>query len=303
MADTTIEWARRPRTDGSLMPGYTFNPWWGCVRVSPACDHCYADSFAHRLGLDLWTANGPRRFFGEKHWQEPERWNAKAAKLGEQHLVFCASMADVGEKRADLDPWREKLWDLIARTPHLVWLLLTKRPQYLRKVVPWRGRWPANVWFGATVESPDYLWRAEELLEADVGVRFISYEPAVGPPAFSDVLGPDRVNWLLIGSESGVQSRPMPLAWAHEAIRQARTMGASPLVKQLDAGLLSLGRKGVAVKDMERLPADLRVRRATFALGNRIAGCPCETHVRADCAWCMGELPEDVCACHGSDGE
>src|SRR5262249_26019968 len=121
---------------------HTFNPWWGCdeARVpdgsmSPECVYCYARTFAKRVGHDIWGADAPRRSFGDKLWVEPEKWNGDAALSGERRRVFCASMADVFEDRPDLDPHRARLWALIERTPHLDWLLLTKRPENAPRMV------------------------------------------------------------------------------------------------------------------------------------------------------------------------
>lgn len=107
----------------------TFNPWWGCVRVSPGCENCYAESFAKRTGNAVWGVQAPRRFFPDKHWSEPRKWNAAAEKAGIRKRVFCASMADAFERREELDPWRAKLFALIEETPWLDWQLLTKRPE------------------------------------------------------------------------------------------------------------------------------------------------------------------------------
>jgi protein gp37 len=93
---------------------HTFNPWWGCTKIEgpngtgSACDHCYAATFAKRTGHDVWGKDGERRFFGDKHWNEPLRWEnerprARAQHRASDHLVFCASMADVFEARDDLD--------------------------------------------------------------------------------------------------------------------------------------------------------------------------------------------------------
>lgn len=65
--DTRIEWTH-----------HTFNPWWGCVRVSDACDHCYAETWAKRFGEDVWGAKSERRFFGDAHWKEPLKWDREA---------------------------------------------------------------------------------------------------------------------------------------------------------------------------------------------------------------------------------
>ena len=173
---------------------HTFNPWWGCTRVSPGCQHCYAETFAKRTGNAVWGKEAPRRFFGDKHWAEPLRWNAEAERSGRPALVFCASMADVFEDRPDLGGERERLWGLVASTPSLIWQLLTKRPENVLRLVPvawteWADafgerhepRWPANVWMGTTVEDQQ---RAEEriprLLEIPAPVRFLSCEPLLG---------------------------------------------------------------------------------------------------------------------------
>src|SRR5579859_1859246 len=112
---------------------HTFNPWWGCVKVSPACDHCYAESFSKRVGQNIWGVDSPRRFFGDKHWTEPLKWNRDALKdFGRPARVFCASMADVFEVRDDLIPHRIRLFDLIKDTPNLLWNLLTKRAQEVK---------------------------------------------------------------------------------------------------------------------------------------------------------------------------
>lgn len=132
---------------------HTFNPWWGCARVSPACEHCYAETFSKRLGQKIWGVRAERRFFGDPHWREPLKWDRRAAKIGERHRVFCGSMCDIFEDRRDLDVHRERLWRLMAETPNLDWLLLTKRPENVALMAPWREPWPFNVWLGTTVED------------------------------------------------------------------------------------------------------------------------------------------------------
>src|SRR4051812_43046764 len=116
---------------------HTFNPWWGCAKVSPACNHCYAETLANRFGGAIWGVKGQRRFFGAAHWTEPEKWNVEAGRAKSRVRVFCASMADVFEDRRDLDAERVKLWALVERTKSLDWLLLTKRPEHVQKLAPW----------------------------------------------------------------------------------------------------------------------------------------------------------------------
>jgi len=176
---TAIEW-----TD------HTFNPWWGCQKISPACANCYAEGVGARFGGGerLWGRDHGIRTFGDEHWNDPIRWNRKAEKAGVSAKVFCGSMCDVFEARADLVAHRNRLWRLIGATPHLTWLLLTKRPELAQVKVParwlpsWNGEWPSNVWIGTTVEDQQ---RADEriphLLRIPAPVRFLSCEPLLGP--------------------------------------------------------------------------------------------------------------------------
>jgi len=261
---------------------HSFNPWWGCVEVSPGCDHCYARQDARRYGHLVWGRDAGRRFFGDGHWSEPLRWDRNAGAAGERRRVFCASMADVGEERDDavgrqMDEARQRLWRVIAGSPRLDWLLLTKRPAGLRRLLPPEIASLPNVWPGVTVERADYTWRIDELLELPcAGRRWISYEPALGPVDFerwlSRPLGtPPALAWVLVGGESGPGARPFAVTWARDVLAQCRAAGVSCFVKQLgtrpfDSDPTESGRS-LPVKlrdrrggDPAEWPADLRVR-------------------------------------------
>ena len=201
---TSIEW-----TD------HTFNPWWGCTKVSPGCDHCYAELWARRVGQAVWGHKKPRRFFRHAHWQQPRAWNSEAAAKRQRRRVFCASMADVFEDRRDLDDARRRLWNLIADTPHLDWQLLTKRPQMVPRLAPWGDNWPDNVWLGTTVEDQDRAdLRLPILLRVPAKVRFLSCEPLIGPVDLSSLVRYEQeIHWIIAGGESGHGSRPMEPAW------------------------------------------------------------------------------------------
>lgn len=199
---------------------HTFNPWWGCVKVSPACQHCYAETWAKRVGQKIWGARAPRRFFGADHWNEPKKWNAEATRQKIRYRVFCASMADVFENRRDLDEERERLWTLIRETPQLDWLLLTKRPELAQRLTPWGDNWPRNVWLGTTVENQEYAAkRIPHLLAAPAYIRFLSCEPLLGPVNLT-ALVPRRkqspLHWIIAGGESGPHSRPMHPQWVRD---------------------------------------------------------------------------------------
>jgi len=171
---------------------HTFNPWVGCMKVSPACDRCYAEAWAKRSGQDgLWA--GERRRTSEANWKQPLIWNRKAKAAGIRAKVFCASLADVFDNQVP-DEWRVDLWRLIEQTPDLDWLLLTKRPQNASRMIVEARRallgadvedrhleWPwPNVWLGTTVENQaEADRRIPHLLSTPAAVRFLSCEPVL----------------------------------------------------------------------------------------------------------------------------
>jgi protein gp37 len=215
---------------------HTFNPWWGCIKVSPACDNCYAELWAKRMGHRLWGREAPRRFFSDAHWREPLRWNEEAARIGSRERVFCASMADVFERRADVNAQRVRLWELIERTPHLDWLLLTKRPQNVERIVPWGSDWPTNVWIGTSIENQSIAEkRLPFLLSLPAAVRFISCEPLLGPLNLRAWFRRRRlhsIDWVIAGGESGTCSRPMHPDWAKSLLKQCQDFGVPFHFKQ-----------------------------------------------------------------------
>ena len=168
---------------------HTFNPWIGCTKVSAACDHCYAEVATptrtlRASGAETWGPHAPRRRTSPANWKKPLAWNRQAQAEGRRYRVFCASLADVGDNHASiLAEWRADLWHLIAATPNLDWLLLTKRPQNIIKMLPhiWGDGWP-NVWIGTTVENQTEAdRRIPHLLAVPAAVRFLSMEPLLGP--------------------------------------------------------------------------------------------------------------------------
>jgi len=203
--DSKIEWTH-----------HTFNPWWGCRKVSPACLHCYAETWARRLALDLWGSKTERRFFKGEYWRQPLKWNRDAERAKTRRRVFCASMADIFEGRAELDQWRERLWPLIEATPWLDWLLLTKRIHNVHRMVPWSGDWPENVWLGTTAETQRWAdRRIPILLELGARIRFVSAEPLLGPLSIAPLLSNQtaKLHWLIAGGESGHGARPTHPQW------------------------------------------------------------------------------------------
>lgn len=216
---------------------HTFNPWWGCTKVSPACDNCYAELWAKRMGHQIWGAKSSRRFFSDIHWNEPLKWNEDAAANKKSHRVFCASMADVFEKRSELNEQRERLWTLIQATPWLDWLLLTKRPQNIASMIPWDdNHWPKNVWLGTTVENQVLAeQRLPHLLKHNASVRFLSCEPLLGAINLEPWINHKilhRIDWVIAGGESGPGARPMHPDWAKKLLKQCQESKISFHFKQ-----------------------------------------------------------------------
>lgn len=251
--NTKIEWA-----------DHTFNPWVGCQKVGPGCDHCYAEGWAKRSGLVQWGPGADRRLTSTANWRQPLKWNAQAKASGQRARVFCASLADVFDN-AVRPEWRSGLWDLIEQTPHLDWLLLTKRPGNIAGMLPvtWGPRGWHNVWLGCTVVNQAEADRdIPKLLAVPARVRFLSIEPLLGPlrlpwahedetlgipddagnlhpmPApfvqrvFNDTLGIPQINWIITGGESGPKARPMHPDWARSLRDQCQAAGVPFLFKQ-----------------------------------------------------------------------
>lgn len=225
--DTKIEWANN-----------TFSPWVGCTKVSAACDSCYAESWAKRSGQPgLWA--GDRRRTTPAYWRQPLKWNAESpAKHGRPTRVFCASLSDVFDNQVPTE-WRNDLWELIGSTPNLIWMLLTKRPQNIAKMLPpaemrpWTGGWPwPNVWLGTTVENQTEAdRRIPLLLKTPAAKRFLSCEPLLGPIDLSPWA--DKISWTIVGGESGPKARPMAKAWAEILRDQCKAADVPFFMKQM----------------------------------------------------------------------
>lgn len=243
---------------------HTFNPWWGCTKVSEACRFCYAERDANRFAPGLWGADAPRKPASEATWREPLRWDRAAEKAGVRRRVFCASMADVFEDRRDLDAARARLWALIETTPNLDWLLLTKRPGRVNALSPlrWLTARPSNAWVGTTVEDQAAAdARIPELLEVHAAVRFLSCEPLLGPVNLGSCLDVEagcpldcaacdhKIDWVIAGGESGAAARPMHPAWIRALRDQCSEAGVPFHFKQWGEFSASIPPAGLKTSD------------------------------------------------------
>jgi protein gp37 len=194
----------------------TFNPWIGCTKISPACDHCYAARDNKlRKWVPAWGEVGkpatPRK--RTKTWGDPLKWNRKAALTGHRPRVFCASLADVFDNEAPQE-WRDDLWQLLRETPNLRWILLTKRIGNAAKMLP--SDWPfPNAGLMSTLENQE-VWDRDypKLARTPAAWHGVSAEPLLSAIDIGDA----KPDWIITGGESGPGFRPLDM----EAVRSLR---------------------------------------------------------------------------------
>lgn len=257
MADNTkIEWADS-----------TANFWIGCTKLSPACDHCYAEAdFDLRKHRVQWGPHGDRSYC-KTGWEMARKFQRAAARnggvdpeLGRKRRIFVNSLSDFFDNHRSIT-WRGEAWDLIRSCPDVIFMLLTKRPQNIAKMLPddWGNGYP-NVWLGTTVENQEEAnRRIPDLVATPAAVRFLSCEPLLGPVDLRSIStmrwpGAERLNaltgslrgmfgdycatrlpsldWIICGGESGRGARPMHPDWARALRDQCAGAGVSFLFKQ-----------------------------------------------------------------------
>lgn len=258
MRNTSIEWGH-----------HTFNPWWGCMKVSEGCKNCYAENMDRRYynADPHWGPGSSRKPQSDAYWQQLDAWNRAGAKASERHRVFCASMADVFEGHPDTLPHLERLFLHIADKRHLDFLLLTKRPENIMKLIPdiWKKQLPDNVWVGTSVENQEAAnKRIPHLLHVPAKVRFLSCEPLLeeidliqAEKEIFDAIDPEwrdnrrmdplvnilgscdvenkrepGIHWVIAGGESGQKARPMHPNWVKKLRDQCNKYGIPFFFKQ-----------------------------------------------------------------------
>lgn len=226
---------------------HTFNPWIGCSKVSPGCDHCYAENLATRYKMAEWGPGKPRKLTSDANWLMPIKWNKQAQAAGTRYRVFCSSLADVFDNEVN-DGWRWRLFALITQTPHLDWLLLTKRVGNIEKMLPpnWGRDGLPNVWLGISVVNQLEADRdIPKLLSIHAHRRFLSMEPLLGAVNLNNLdpekygrfnalsgVGVSRIDWVIVGGESGADARPLHPDWAKSLRDQCNAAGVPFLFKQ-----------------------------------------------------------------------
>lgn len=235
---TAIQWADK-----------TWNPWQGCRKVSEGCSNCYMFRDKKRFGQDpsKIIRSSQQTFNSPLKWKEPAK-------------VFTCSWSDFFIEEAD--PWRPEAWEIIRKTPHLTYQILTKRPERVQNCLPdfWLGL--RNVWLGVTVEKQKYLDRIVPLAQVKPTVLFISVEPMLEPISIlhgvqgilrNDVINSSHrvIGWVICGGESGAGYREMGLSWAANLKNQCESVKIPFFMKQVS---------GVTKKQCAKIPDDLMVR-------------------------------------------
>lgn len=232
MADEThISWA-----------DHTFAPWFGCTKVSPACDGCYAEHLTvTRFKKAEWGPHADRVLSAPSTWKQVFAWNRKAAREGRNAFVFCSHLSDVFDNQVPPE-WRVDLFNLIDATPNLTWLLLTKRPQNIVRLyreaccVPddedLSELWPRNAWIGSTMVNQaelarDYSHLAKAKAALNPAVIFVSIEPMLDVMMIEPHLG-HLINWVISGGETdqgGHKARPYHPDWFRSLRDQCAAAG------------------------------------------------------------------------------
>lgn len=201
---TKIEW-----TDA------TWNPWHGCIKLTPGCAKCYMYRQKRAYGQD------PREVVRSKtSFRDPLKWD-------DPRLVFACSWSDWFI--AEADPWRDEAWDVIRRCPHHTFQILTKRPERIRPCLP--RDWPlANVWLGVSAEDPKHgLPRIDILRGIPAVTRFVSFEPLLEDLGAINLHG---IHWVIVGGESGPDYRSTRPEWVDGVFAQCQAAGIPFFFKQ-----------------------------------------------------------------------
>ena len=228
----------------------TINLWWGCVEVSPGCDHCYARVLAKRFGREVWGTHAPR-YFTKSGPGLAYKLQKQAEKEGKRIRAFVQSMSDIAEilpanhsDRNRMDDVRAEFFDVtVPACPLVDFQLLTKRVGNYHKILP--EKLPPNLWLGISVVNQEEADRDLPKLRVLPGkVHWVSYEPMLGPVTMM----PRQIDWVVLGGESGPGHRPMDPAWLRESVAELKHWDVAVFVKQ-DSGMKD-GQQG-------RIPGEL----------------------------------------------
>ena len=256
---------------GISWTNHTFNPWVGCTKVGPGCDHCYAETWNTRFSPDgqppNWGPGAPRRRTSPANWSKARRWNRDGKTSGVFPWVFCASLADVFDNEASKRD-RDDLWALVRETPFLRWQFLTKRIGNANGMLP--ADWAENfrhcgiVATTVTQQECDRDLPKLQRLKRTHGIAWVglSIEPQLERVIPKTNFGA-RLDWVITGGESaqgGQEARAYDPDWARALIDAGHDDGFAVFVKQMGSNPVELDLKDRSGSDPAEWPEDLRVR-------------------------------------------
>lgn len=195
MAYSKIEWTE-----------ITWNPVTGCSKLSPGCQHCYAERMAKRL----LAMGSPRYKNGFKITVHPDILETPLSWI-KPRKIFVNSMSDLFHNEVPYEYVYDVFKVMIKAHQHR-FQVLTKRAEYLEAIcqdLPW----PDNVWMGVSIENSDYLYRIKCLQNTRAKIKFLSLEPLLGPLGKLNLSG---IDWVIVGGESGFGARAMNIEWVRE---------------------------------------------------------------------------------------
>lgn len=205
-SNTGIEWTDK-----------TWNPTTGCNKVSPGCRYCYAEALTERF-----PNNFPKGFKFTQHpsrLEQPKKWRTPSR-------IFVNSMSDLFHEDIEFS-YLQEVFNVMRETPWHVYQILTKRDRRLAELAP-KLDWTENIWVGVSVENQQYASRIDALRQVPAKVRFLSCEPLLG----SLSLDLEKIDWVIVGGESGYQHRPMKPEWVRDILHQTREAGIAFFFKQ-----------------------------------------------------------------------
>jgi len=191
-AQSAIEWTES-----------TWNPVTGCSKISVGCANCYAERIAKRLRAmgQRRYRNGFRLTMHREVLQEPYRWK-------KPRIIFVNSMSDLFHEEIPFE-FVQDIFSVMSANKRHTFQILTKRSERLCELAPMLD-WPENVWMGVTIESNDYINRADDLRTVSAAVKFLSLEPLLGRLRDLEL---DGIDWIIVGGESGPGARLMKTEW------------------------------------------------------------------------------------------
>lgn len=208
---TSIEWTEM-----------TWNPVTGCVKVSPGCKHCYAETLSKRL-----RAMGAERYQDGFQVTPHDDLVDLPMKWKRPRVVFVNSMSDLFQEQVPLDFIR-RVFETMGQCPQHQFQVLTKRAE---RLVELSGdlNWCSNIWMGVSIENQEYAYRSKLLRRVPAAIRFLSVEPLLGKITALPLNG---IHWVIVGGESGPGARPMKQEWVETIYRQCREQAVPFFFKQ-----------------------------------------------------------------------